>query len=233
MSKGKESVSFFFLAYFDGKSIPKLVRETNAVLKKAGREFEIIVVDDGSPDDTGEVADRLAEEMPNVRVVHHKKNRGYAGTLTTGFLEAKNELVGYTDGDGQYDIRELPRFLEEIGNADIVTGYRANRVEGFTRKVFHDGYRMVLALVLGMHFKDPDCGFKLIRRKVLLKIKPSSKSSFFVAEMLYKAKKNGFVVKEIPVMHLERLYGNSKCFKPKEILAMAKDMLAMRFEKSR
>jgi glycosyltransferase involved in cell wall biosynthesis len=232
MAAGKESVSFFFPAYFDEKSIPLLVKEANAALEKTGRAFEIVIVDDGSPDRTGEVADRLAKEMPHVRAVHHKKNRGYAGALATGFSEAKNELVGYTDGDGQYSIADLPAFLDEIENADIVTGYRANRAEGFTRKLFHSGYKMVLAIVLGMHFKDPDCGFKLMRRKAIPKIRPLSKSSFFVAEMLYRAKKSGFAVKEIPVRHLERRFGSSKCFKPGEIFAMGRDVISMRFGKS-
>ena len=227
----KESVSFFFPAYFDAKSIPILTKKTDAILKKTGRKYEIIIVDDGNTDETGKVADMLAKKMLNVRAVHHKKNKGYAGTLTTGFATAKNQLVGYTDGDGQYDIKSLPNLLKEIENADIVTGYRANRAEGFTRVFFHKGYKMVLLAVLGMNFKDPDCGFKLIRKKVLPKIKPSCKSSFFVAEMLYKAKRNGLRIKEIPVKHLPREFGKSKCFKPTEIIAMGKDVLATRFGK--
>jgi len=232
MASGSESVSFFFLAYFDEKSIPLVVRDFHRVLEKTGRDFELIVVDDGSPDRTGEVADRLAKEFAKVRVIHHRKNKGYAGAITTGFSAARKELVGYTDGDGQYSAADLPRFLEEIKDCDFVTGYRKNRADGLSRVFFHNAYKLLLFLVLGMRFRDPDCGFKLVRKTALPKIKAVSKSSFFVAEMLYNAKRNGLAVKEIPVKHLRRRFGTSKCLKTGQILAMFFDLVRKRFGKN-
>ena len=233
MPAKKESVSFFFPAYFDGESIPGLVKEAYAILLKSGRDFEIIVVDDCSPDNTGKIADGLAKEMKNVRVVHNKRNLGYGGALTEGFLSAKKELVGFTDGDGQFSLGNLPKFLDAIEGNDVVVGYRKNRSEGFTRKLFHDCYKLSLLLVLGMDFRDPDCGFKLLRRRHFEKIRPVSGSGFFSAEMLFRAKLAGLRIKEIPVKHLPRRYGQSKCFKPGEIFAMGRDVLAMRFGKSK
>lgn len=227
--KGLESVSFFFPAYYDEKSIPLLVREAHRALAKTKREFEIIVVDDCSPDNTGWVADELSRELSNVRAIHNKRNLGYGGALTVGFSNAKKDLVGFTDGDAQFDVRDLERFLREIEEADIVIGYRINRAEGFQRKLFHDGYKLALRIILGLNLKDPDCGFKMMRTKFFDKIRPNSRSGFFSAEMLCKAKKNKLRIKQIPVKHYNRPFGSSKCFKTKEILIIFKDMLAMRF----
>ncbi|MBS3058946.1 MAG: glycosyltransferase family 2 protein [Candidatus Diapherotrites archaeon] len=224
----KESVSFFFPAYFDEKSIPGLVEDFNSSLSKSGREFEIIVVDDCSPDNTGKVADRLAKKFENVRVVHHKKNRGYGGALKSGLSSAKKELIGFTDGDAQFTVEDFPKFLDEIMDADLVIGYRTKRAEGFRRHIIQKCYSLALLLVLSLNVKDPDCAFKLVRRKALNGLTVDSNSGFFSAEFIYRAKKNGLRIKEVPVRHLKRKYGTSRCIGYGKIIETIADLIKFR-----
>lgn len=228
MGRGSESVSFFFPAYFDEKSIPTLVKQFHAALKKTGRDFEIVVVDDGSPDRTGEVADSLAAQLDNVRVIHHEKNKGYGAVLATGFSSAKKELAGFTDGDAQYSVRDLPKFLDAMEETDLVIGYRAKRADSFKRKVFQKGYEAMLLVLFGLKVRDPDCSFKMMRANVFRKIRPVSKSGFFSAEMIYRAKRAGLRIREVPVVHFERPYGKSTFLGMRRILRMLGDMLLMR-----
>ena len=233
MAKAKlESVSFFFPAYYDEKSIPKLAREFYSALQKTGRDFEVVIVDDGSPDKTGEVADKLAKELPKLRVVHHEKNRGYGGVLITGFGGARKELAGFTDGDAQYTVKDLPKFLDGIAEADLVVGYRVKRADRFSRILFQRVYKLILLVLFGLRVRDPDCSFKMMRANVFSKIKPVSNSGFFSAEMLYRAKRAGLRIKQVPVTHLERPFGESTFFGFKRIFTMVKDMLKVRFGKT-
>jgi len=232
MAKGSESVSFFFPAYYDEKSIPGLARQFHDALKKTGRDFEVIIVDDGSPDNTGKVADQVASKLPKVRVIHHKKNKGYGGALTTGFLNAKKEFAGFTDGDAQYSVKDLGKFLEGIKESDFVIGYREKRVEGFQRKLVQKVYKIFLFLLFGLRVKDPDCSFKMMRTSIFPKIAPVSKTGFFSAELIYRAKKVGLKIKEVPVTHLARPFGTSTFFGFGRLFASIRDMVKVRLGKN-
>ncbi|HLD58696.1 MAG TPA: glycosyltransferase family 2 protein [archaeon] len=225
----QESVTVFFPAYYDEKSIPIVTKKFHGLLKKTGRKFEIIIVDDGGPDNTGKVADALARQLSNVRVVHHSSNRGYGGALISGFSNAKMDLVGFTDGDAQYLPEEFLNFLDAIKDADLVIGFRKKRAEGFSRKLTQKVYKILLFLLFGVLVRDPDCSYKLARRKIFKKVSLTSKSGFISAELIYKAKKNGFKIKQVPVTHLKRPFGNSTFFGFKRIIATLKDILRVRF----
>jgi len=229
-AEGMESVSFFFPAYHDEKSLPKIVPKFHSFLKKSGRDFELIVVNDASPDKSGEVAEKLAKKLGRMRVIHHEKNMDYGGALTTGFLSGKKEFVGFTDGDAQYSVEDLPKFMEAMQDADLVIGYRTNRVEGFQRKFFQKIYKLLIFLSFGFAVKDLDCSYNLARRKIFDKITLTSKSGFFSAELVYKAKKAGFKIAEVPVKHLEREFGSSQCFGFNRIKKTARDLLRVRLE---
>ena len=225
----EESVSFFFPAYMDEKSIPLLVKDFHDCLEKTGRDFEIIIVEDHSPDNTGKVADELARKYRRVRVIHHEKNMGYGGVLTTGFSSARKEIVGYTDGDAQFHVEDLPAFLEAIKGADMVIGYKTSRADGLSRRILSRGFKTILRLLFGMRFRDPNCGFKMVRRKFFPVIRPTSQSGFFVAELLCNAQRNNLKVKEIPVSHFKRPFGKSAFLGFGKIFATLKDMFRVRF----
>ena len=129
------SLSIFFPCYNEEDSIETLARKAVETASRITSDYEIIIVNDGSSDKTAEIADRLAEEIEQVRAVHHQANSGYGAALQTGFKAATKELVFYTDGDGQFDIGELPNLLPLIAECDIVSGYRINRQDGFIRRL--------------------------------------------------------------------------------------------------
>lgn len=143
-------LSVFFPAYNEGANIEKTVRQALAVARDLSEisEFEIIIVDDGSTDRTGEIADRLAADITEVRTVHHKPNRGYGGALKTGFANARFEWVCFTDSDGQFDFSEIKKFLAKKDEADLVLGYRLSRADSFLRRLYTWGWVLLPRLLL-------------------------------------------------------------------------------------
>lgn len=208
-------ISFFFPAYFDEGTVEPLVRLADAVLSEVATEHEIIVVDDGSPDRSGAIADALAAENPRVRVVHHPVNRGYGQALWSGFQAARYEWIAFTDGDMQYDIRELPMFVERaVNGADAVVGYKPHRAEGWRRALASLAYNTAVQRLLALPLRDVDCAFKLLRREFVQGIRPSTEytEAFLVVELLYRARRRGARIQEVPVSHRERPWGQSHCF---------------------
>src|SRR5262249_37700179 len=150
-------------------SLPSLIERTFAVLRECAPEYEVIVVNDGSFDNTGEVLVGLAERFaPHMRIVTHPENGGYGGALRSGFANATKELVFYTDGDGQYDVGELPNLLAalrpEIG---LVNGYKLERNDPWHRICIGNVYNIFARLMFRIRLRDVDCDFRLIRRNLL------------------------------------------------------------------
>src|SRR5271163_4236317 len=144
-------VSFFFPAYRDEHTVEPLARLADEVLSRIATEHEIIIVDDASPDRSGEIADRLAAENPRIRVVHHPKNRGYGQAVWSGLQASRFEWIGFTDGDMQYDVTELPRFVEQAKTgADMVLGYKTARAEGWKREVTSYLHNASIRTLLGL-----------------------------------------------------------------------------------
>jgi glycosyltransferase involved in cell wall biosynthesis len=206
---GKPSISAVLPAYNEEANIRPVTEELRAALAKHCERFEIIIVDDGSKDATGEIADRLAEEHPEVRVIHHRPNKGYGVALKNGFLSARMPLVFYTDSDGQFVADEIHLLTELIGDADIVTGYRANRQDPWLRKFFSWGFKKFIGLIFGVHVRDCDCAFKLYRRRVFDEITIDSTMFFVDAEVLAKANVLGYTIDEVAVTHRPRAGGRS------------------------
>ena len=167
MPNSRPSVSVFFPAYNDAGTIASLVILAHMTVRKYSDDYEVIVVNDGSPDHTGELLDEMAKVHPWLKVVHHPKNRGYGGALRTGFETASKDLVLYTDGDAQYDPREFALLLEAYSeDIDFVNGYKISRNDPFHRKVIGRVYHHFVKLAFGLEVRDVDCDFRLIRREV-------------------------------------------------------------------
>lgn len=202
------SLSVFFPAYNEEKNIKNTILSALKILPQFASEYEVIVVDDGSEDKTREIAEGLAKKYPQIRIVAHPKNRGYGASLKSGFYSAKFPLIAFTDADGQFDFAEIKNFLDEIKNADLVIGYRKKRAEGLTRIINAEGWSFLQRILFGLNIKDIDCGFKLMKKNIIDRIpKLESEGAFVSAELLIKAKKMGFKIKEIPVSHRPRLEG--------------------------
>jgi glycosyltransferase involved in cell wall biosynthesis len=205
----RRAVSAIMPAYNEQECIVKATEDLRAALADCTEEFEIILVDDGSTDQTPQLMDGLADAYAEVRVIHHQPNAGYGVSLRDGFLAARLPLVFYSDGDRQFDMREIPRLLEHVDSCDIVTGYRARRQDPWMRKFFSWGFKQLIGVVFGVYVRDCDCAFKLYRRKDFKHITMESRMFFIDAEILAKANALGYRIGEVPVTHLPRSGGQT------------------------
>ena len=209
-SKKLTELSLFFPAYNEAGNIEKSVKQALRVLPKVAKRYEIIIVDDGSTDNTLQISKRLALKHKKVRVVT-QKNKGYGGALKRGFCEAKYEWVFFTDSDLQFDLAELVAFVDSAQKSDLIIGYRLNRAEGWTREALAKGLKVWNFLLLGLPFslKDFDCAFKLIHKSVLDAIEPLfSDGAMFSTELLLKAHRADLPITQIGVNHYKRRVGN-------------------------
>lgn len=226
----KRSVSFFCPAYNDEKNLPRLIPAVIRILKTHTRAFEVVIIHDGSPDKTGQVADRLAKTYrPYISVVHHKTNRGYGAALRSGFDHAtRYDLVFFTDGDYQYVMEEIPLLLDTIEGYDAVIGYRTVRKLTRARQIQTRVFNALVRLLFGIHIRDINCSMKLIRRSALHGITLESDGSFIEAELLIKLIRAGKKIREVPVSHMFRKYGNASGGNPHVILKTLSEIISMR-----
>jgi glycosyltransferase involved in cell wall biosynthesis len=212
---GFPSLSVFFPAYNDAPSLPGLLAKTFAVLESHVADFEVIVVNDGSYDDTAKVLEQLrARYGPRLRVVTHAQNRGYGGALRSGFESAIKEWVFYTDGDSQYDVSELARLLEMVGpDTGLVNGYKLERQDPAHRIWIGKAYNFCARLLFRIRISDIDCDYRLIRRTLLERIHLTSTSGTICVELVRKLEMTGCGVVETGVHHFPRLYGKSQFFR--------------------
>jgi glycosyltransferase involved in cell wall biosynthesis len=225
---GRPSISVFFPCHNEAATVEALVRKTIEVLGRIASDYEVIVVDDGSTDETGAIADRLAAELPAVKVVHHPTNLGYGAALQSGFRAATKELVFYTDGDAQFDVEELKDILPLIEQCDIVSCYRLNRQEGWRRRLSGFCWSKLVGLVFGMRLRDVDCAFKLYRREIFDRIVMRSSGALIDAEILARAKRRGYTIRQAGVRHYPRRAGRSTGGDLRVILKAFKELLRLR-----
>ena len=206
-----DSISAVLPAYNEEENIETATRRMADVLRSLNLgDWEVIVVDDGSVDQTGKIADRLAEEDPrHLRVFHHNPNKGYAEALKTGFTNARHHLIFYTDSDNQFDVREITSLLPLIEDSDIVNGFRIYRFDPLTRLVLSWGFNLLVRIMFRIKVRDIDCAFKLFRREVFDKVTIESRKFFVDAEVLAKARYFGFRMTEVGVRHYPRPAGRS------------------------
>lgn len=209
------SLSVFFPAYNDAPSLPGLLAKTFAVLEGHVTDYEVIVVNDGSGDDTGAVLEQLRGRYGCcLRVVTHPRNRGYGGALRSGFEAASKEFVFYTDGDSQYDVSELPRLLELVGpDTGLVNGYKLERHDPAHRIWIGKTYNFCARLLFRIRIRDIDCDYRLIRRALLERIHLTSTSGTICVELVRKLEMTGWGVEETGVHHYPRMYGKSQFFR--------------------
>lgn len=230
----KKSISVFFPAYNDEGTIAKLVLDALDVLPSITSDYEILIIDDCSPDNSGKIADELQKKYKKVRAIHHKKNQGAGGALLSGYKNSKKEYIFYTDGDAQFNIKEIKKLVKYIPKNDVVVGYRLKRADPFLRKVASKAYNLLILLLFGLKMKDIDCSFKLIKKSLIDQIDLKTKSGFIDGELMWKLKKiqkergkKKFV--EVPVIHYPRKVGKTQFFKFKFIYDMLLDTFKTRF----
>ncbi|MCH8203622.1 MAG: glycosyltransferase family 2 protein [Candidatus Hydrogenedentes bacterium] len=210
---GAKSVSIFYPCYQDWGTMGSMVLFTVQTAERLGLDYDITIVDDGSAEHTRQLLQRIEKDYPKVSVLYHPKNRGYGGALRSGFAAATREWIFYTDGDAQYDVRELELLLERAGpDVDVVQGYKITRSDPLHRKIIGRIYHYIVKTAFGLKLRDVDCDFRLIRRSVFDTVHLESDSGVICAEMMMKIQRGGFRVVEVPVHHFQRAHGKSQFF---------------------
>jgi glycosyltransferase involved in cell wall biosynthesis len=228
---GRPSISVFFPAYNDGGTIPSMVLTALMTLRELADEYEVIVVNDGSGDYTADVLEELAMRYPELRVVHHEQNRGYGGALRTGFASATKDLIFYTDGDAQYDPREMTSLYDVWSDKiDFVNGYKISRSDPLHRVVIGRLYHWIVKIAFGLHLRDVDCDFRLMRRSIFDKVHLESNSGVICVELMKKVQDAGYQIAEVPVHHYHRAYGRSQFFNFRRVWRVGRQLWALWWE---
>lgn len=208
-----------------------MVDQALEVLPVLTSDYEVIVIDDGSTDSTPQIVDDLAAASSHIKVIHHPRNLGYGAALRSGIDHAAKNLVFYTDGDGQYDVRELvnlfPLMTEKI---DVVNGWKRKRSDSRRRIILGEIYKRLARFMFRLPIRDVDCDFRLIRRDALRQIQLNSSSGIICTEMIYKLHKAGAVFIETPVNHYPRLHGRSQFFTLRRVARTLGDFLHLWFK---
>ncbi len=221
------SVSVFFPCYNEQDNVAQTIKKALAVLEELGADFEVIIVNDGSSDSTGRIADEIAEQNNRLKVVHHPTNLGYGAALQSGFKAAAKKLVFYTDGDGQFDITEMPTLLPLMEQYDIVSCYRLNRQDNLIRKINGWCWTKLVCLLFGMKIRDVDCAFKLYKREIFDSIELTSTGALIDTEVLARAIRKGYTITQKGVHHYPRAAGEQTGANLKVILRAFKELFKL------
>jgi glycosyltransferase involved in cell wall biosynthesis len=224
----RPAVSIFYPCYNDWGTMGSMIMLTVQTAERLGIEYDITIVDDGSAAQTLDLLDEIEKKYRCVTTVRHEKNRGYGGALRSGFKAAAKEWIFYTDGDAQYDVRELDRLINEAGDeVDVVQGYKITRNDPLHRIIIGRVYHWMVKIAFGLKLCDVDCDFRLIRRSVFEKVNLVSDSGVICCEMMTKIQRAGFRIKEVPVHHYERAHGKSQFFNFPRIFRVARQLAGL------
>lgn len=222
------SLSITFPCYNEEANVERMTRASLEVAARVAADYEVVIVNDGSRDRTGEIADRLAAEHPGVvRVVHNRPNKGYGGALKAGFLACRKEWVFYTDGDAQFDLNELPLLLPLLEQHDIVTCFRKNRRDPFHRKLNAAMWGGLVNLLFGLRIRDVDCAFKIYPRHLFETITMESDSALIDTEVLAKARNLGYSMTQLGVTHYPRTAGTQTGAKLSSIIKAFRELFRL------
>ncbi len=221
------NISVFFPAHNEVENIGLLTNKTVEVLSQSVDDFEIIIVNDGSKDGTKEEAERLADQYPQVFAVHHEVNRGYGGAVKTGIASCTKDWIFFTDGDGQFDVGEIPLLLEHADSYDCVVGYRMNRQDPFHRKVFAFCWGTLVRILFGFKVRDLDCAFKLLKRHYFDGVELKAEGAVISVELFSILTRQGAHIKQVGVHHYPRKAGTQSGGSIKVIARAFKELMLL------
>jgi len=224
-----KSISLMFPLYNDKNTVELMIKKSSNILKKLKRKYEIIIVDDGCPQNSGKLAEKIAKKFSNVRIFFHKKNLGYGAALKTGLQKCKNDWIFMVDGDAEYDVNDLPRLFRATKNCDLVITYRYKKKYNTYRIIISWVYNAILRLIFNIKFRDISTGSRLVSKKLIKNIKLRSNSPFLGAELAIKAGLAGYKIGEIGIHTYPRTFGSGSSVGLKNILLTLKDMALLFF----
>lgn len=232
MTERLPGLSFFFPARNEELNIAPMVARALEVLPAYADRLEVTVVDDGSTDDTGALADALARTDPRVKVIHHRPGRGYGGAVRAGLASATEPFVFFTDGDQQFDVADFGRLAGALEpGVDAVLGYRLSLEYGLWHRIVSRTYNRVIRLLFAGGWRDVDCAFKLFRADVFRRVPLAtvrSNGAFFSPELLITLRAHGIVTREVGIPHHARMHHEPKGTPPRVILKAIRDLLLLR-----
>ncbi|MDD3626720.1 MAG: glycosyltransferase family 2 protein [bacterium] len=227
----RHKISFFFPCYNEEDNIESLVTASEEVLRSIASEYEIIIVNDGSSDRTAEKTEELMKNNSHIKLVNHEVNSGYGSALTSGITSSRHDLIFFSDGDLQFDLKEIGKFLEKIDKYDYIIGYRINRKDNLIRRFNAGLWNLVLRLTTGLKVKDVDCAFKLFHKYIFDQITINSKGAFASAEILLNLKERNYRYTQIGVNHYPRVKGTQTGGNPLVIFKAIKELLKFKFKR--
>jgi glycosyltransferase involved in cell wall biosynthesis len=220
-------VSVFLPCHNEEGNIERVAVALEAELPRIARQHEIVVVDDGSRDRTGEIADRLAAANPRLKVVHHPANRGYGAAVISGIRACNEPWVVLCDGDGQFEVSDLARLTAKVPEYDVVVGNRTHRADHLMRRVNGKAWTLLMRLLLGIRISDVDCGLKLFRRDLLEELDLQAKGAMISAELMAQLAGRGAKICEVDVRHLPRVAGEQSGASLKVIARAFRELLLL------
>jgi glycosyltransferase involved in cell wall biosynthesis len=223
----KPDITLFFPVYRDERTVEAVARKALAVLQDVAANYEVIIINDGSPDRSGEIADALARDNPQISVIHHSKNLGYGAALKSGFASSKYEWICFTDGDDEYDVADLRRLIVLRDFYDLVITFRYVKVYAGDRQLISWIYNSVLRFLFRTPYRDISTGLRLIRKSLIDQIACQSNSPFIGAELTIKAMLKGYRVGEVGIQTFPRELGKGASTSLPNILATIRDMKAV------
>lgn len=220
----KPDISVFFPVYNDERTVERLTLKALEVLQEVASEYEVIIVNDGSPDSSGRIADRLAEEHPQVRVIHHPTNQGYGAAIRTGFGAARFEWVCQTDGDFEYDIQDLRKLVRLHEFYDLIITFRYVKLYSNWRIFVSAVYNAVCRLLFRSNFRDISTGLRFVRKSVYDELNLISTSPFIGAEITFRTMLKGYRVGEMGIQTFPREFGSGASISWRNIFLTIRDM---------
>lgn len=220
----KHNISFFFPVYNDEKTVRTVAEKAETFLKDAADEYQIIIINDGSPDNSGKIADQLAAENNRIRVIHHPVNKGYGAALKTGFETSEHEIICFTDGDDEYDVFDFYKLIKLIDFYDLIITFRYRRMYSYYRIIVSKVYNAVLRLLFSMPYRDISTGLRMVRKSALQEIVLVSDSPFIGAELTIKLMLKGYRIGQVGIQTFPRKFNKGSATTVKNIIATIRDI---------
>jgi glycosyltransferase involved in cell wall biosynthesis len=224
MPSEKPNISLFFPVFRDERTVRTVTEKSLAVLRDVANNYEVVIVDDGSPDRAGEIADELAGEYPEVTVIHHPENLGYGAAIRSGLGHCQYEWICFTDGDDEYDVNDLRKLIALEDFYDLIITFRYVKVYNSRRQIISWVYNKTLRALFRTHYRDISTGLKLVRKSLADQISYQSNSPFIGAELTIKSMLKGYRVGEVGIQTFPRQFGKGASTSVRNIIATIRDM---------